>query len=42
MDYYNSKKVVAWDSSEDGVYDGKAAGSEDNNYTIHIDTLHSK
>ena len=42
MDYYNSKKVVTWDSSEDGVYDGKVSGSKDNTYTVHIDTVHPR
>lgn len=42
MDYYNNKKVVSWDSSEAGVYDGKVSGSGNNTYTVHIDTIHPR
>lgn len=37
MDYYNSKKVVSWESPKADVYDGKVSGSEGNTYTVHID-----
>ena len=42
MDYYNNKKVISWDSPEEGVYDGKVSGSEGNTYTVHIDIGHPR
>lgn len=40
MDYYNNKKVVSWEPSGAGIYDGVVSGSGDNVYTVHIDTEH--
>lgn len=42
MDYYNNKKVVSWKPSGTGVYEGVISGSEDNIYTVHIDTEHPR
>lgn len=42
MDYYNNKKVVSWNSPEADIYDGVVSGSEDNTYTVHIDTVHPR
>lgn len=42
MDYYDNKKVVSWESSEPGVYDGVVSGSGDNTYTVHVDTVHPR
>lgn len=42
MDYYNNKKVASWDLLEAGIYDGRVSGSEDNVYTVHIDTVHPR
>lgn len=38
MDYYKNKKVVSWKNLKNGVYEGMVFGSEDNLYTVHIDT----
>lgn len=42
MDYYENKKVVSWKSSGTGTYEGTVSGSEDNAYTVHIDTEHPR
>ena len=42
MDYYNNKKVVSWESSGIGIYDGTVSGSESNTYKVHIDTEHPR
>lgn len=42
MDYYDNKKVVSWETSGIGIYDGVVSGSEDNVYTVHIDTEHPR
>lgn len=42
MDYCDNKKVVSWESSGMGVYDGVVSGSGDNVYTVHINTEHPR
>lgn len=42
MEIYDNKKVVSWESSEPGVYDGVVSGSGDNTYTVHVDTVHPR
>lgn len=42
MDYYNNKKVVSWEPSGTGTYEGTVSGSEGNTYTVHIDTEHPR
>ena len=42
MDYYNNKKVVSWESSGTGIYEGMVSGSDSNIYTVHIDTEHPR
>ncbi len=42
MDYYKNKKVVSWELSETGIYEGVVSGSESNAYTVHIDTGHPR
>ena len=42
MDYYNNKKVVSWESSGTGIYEGMVFGSDGNTYTVHIDTEHPR
>lgn len=42
MDYYDNKKVVSWESSGIGIYDGVVSGSGDNLYTVHIDIEHPR
>ncbi|MBD5494665.1 MAG: SWIM zinc finger family protein [Lachnospiraceae bacterium] len=42
MDYYNNKKVVSWESSGTGIYEGVVSGSEGNTYIVHIDTEHPR
>ena len=36
MDYYDNKKVVSWEPSGIGIYDGVVSGSGDNVYTVHM------
>ncbi len=42
MDYYDNKKVVSWEPSGVGIYDGVVFGSGDNVYSVHIDTEHPR
>ena len=42
MDYYDNKKVVSWEPSGVGIYDGVVSGSGDNVYSVHIDTEHPR
>lgn len=42
MDYYKNKKVVSWESSGTGIYNGTVSGSNSNIYTVHIDTGHPR
>lgn len=42
MDYYDNKKVVSWEPSGIGIYDGLVSDSGDNVYTVHIDTEHPR
>lgn len=42
MDYYNNKKVVSWESSGNGIYEGTVSGNDGNIYTVHIDTEHPR
>lgn len=42
MDYYKNKKVVSWKNLKNGVYEGMVSGSEDNTYTVRIDTGHPR
>ena len=42
MDYYDNKKVVSWEPSGVGIYDGVVLGSGDNVYSVHIDTEHPR
>ena len=42
MDYYNSKKVISWEKTEEGIYDGKVSGSKRNIYNVHVDKIHPR
>lgn len=42
MDYYDNHKVVSWESSGVGIYDGVVSGSGDSVYTVHIDKEHPR
>lgn len=42
MDYYNDKKVKAWECTGKGIYDGIVAGSGNNKYMVHIEKLHPR
>ena len=42
MEYYEEKKVLLWNKTDDGAYDGIVSGSEKNNYSVHIDTVHPR
>lgn len=41
-EYYQLNKVLSWEDRDNGVYDGKVSGSDDNVYSVHIDTAHPK
>ncbi|MBR9962235.1 SWIM zinc finger family protein [Anaerostipes sp. Marseille-Q3525] len=42
MEYYENKKVRSWEKSGSETYDGVVAGSDENNYIVHIDKAHPK
>lgn len=42
MDYYNDRKVISWEKTEDETYSGVVSGSEDNIYNVHIDKEHPR
>lgn len=42
MEYYENKKVRSWKKSGSETYDGVVAGSDENNYIVHIDKAHPK
>ncbi len=42
MDYYENKKVISWEKTGADTYDGKVAGSDKNEYIVHIDKAHPR
>lgn len=36
------KKVISWEQTGQGIYDGVVSGSGNNKYTVHIDTKHPR
>ncbi|MDD3360802.1 MAG: SWIM zinc finger family protein [Hespellia sp.] len=42
MDYYNDKKVLSWEKTGDGTFDGIVSGSENQRYQVHVDKGHPR
>ena len=42
MDYYEDKKVIAWEKTGEHTYDGSVSGNEGHTYKVHIDKEHPR
>ena len=42
MDYYEDKKVIAWEKTGEHTYDGSVSGNKGHTYKVHIDKEHPR
>lgn len=42
VDYYEDKRVITWKKTSETTFEGIVKGSEENQYSVQIDTAHPK
>ena len=42
MEYYEDKKVIAWEKTGEHTYDGSVSGNKGHTYKVHIDKEHPR
>lgn len=42
IDYYKEHKILSCDRVEEGIFDAIVKGSNDENYNVHVDSIHPR